>query len=137
MVILTALIVIGLLLPDDPVEDPVLSGSPAPGSPVTTDLRPSRQDIEARESVRGAAVTALRQGNQEGVIALLIQDDQEKYQAGYDISAEDMKMVAAAIDTATVTEETFRTAIYQTRIGDSDYSFMAVREGETWKLSGI
>ena len=48
-----------------------------------------------------------------------------------------MKMVAAAIDTATVTEETFRTAIYQTRIGDTDYSFMAVREGGTWKLSGI
>ena len=96
IVILTALIIIGLLLPDDPDEDPVLSGSPAPGSPVTADLRPSRQDIEERETVRNAAVSALRQGNQEGVIALLIQDDQEKYQAGNGISAEDMKMVAAA-----------------------------------------
>jgi hypothetical protein len=135
-VIFVALIVIGLLLPDDVEEDPVRSGSPA-GSPAGADLRPSRQDVEARETVRSAAVTALRQGDREGVIALLIQDDQEKYRAGYDMSAGDMKTVATAIDTATVTEETFRTAVYQTRIGEVDYSFMAVREGGTWKLAGI
>ena len=114
-----------------------MAGSAAAGTLAPADIRPTAQDVQARETARSAAVTALGQGDEQGFIALLTEADQEKYQSGTGLGTAGMNTLATALSTAKVTDETPRTALYETEIRGTDLSFMAVKEGKTWKLAGI
>ena len=107
------------------------------GSTVLADIRPSSGDVRAREETRSAAVHALREGSDNVLLPLLIEKDREKYGSALQLSAEEKTALAAAIETARITEENLRTAVYETRIGDTAYTFMAVKEGGSWKLAVI
>lgn len=131
------LIVIGLIFMVIPTGDPGRAGSATAGSLAPADIRPTAQDIQARETARSAAVTALGKGDEQGFITLLTDADQEKYRSGTGLGRAGMNTLATALSTAKVTDETTRTALYETEIGGTDLSFMAVKEGETWKLAGI
>jgi hypothetical protein len=128
------LIVAGLFLMDSPGEE---SGTITQGSIAPADIRPSAQDVTAREKVRNDVVAALRQGDAGMVISLMAADDREKYQSGLGLNAAGMATLATAIGSAEVIEETPLTALYETSIGGMAYSFMAIKEEGAWKLAGI
>lgn len=134
VLIFVLLVVIGLFLPDSPAEE---SGIAATVRTAPSDIRPSSQEVKAREKARTDTVAALRQGDASAVLGLLTEGDRVKYGSGLGLNAAGMATLATAISSAEVTEETPLTALYETSIGGSRYSFMAVKEDGAWKLSGI
>ena len=134
VLVFVLLVAVGLFLADSPEDE---SGAIYPGSITPADIRPSAQEVTAREKTRTDAVAALRQGDTVAVIALMTAGDREKYGSGYGLNAAGMATLATAISSAEVTEETSRTALYETSIGGTEYSFMAIKEEGAWKLAGI
>jgi hypothetical protein len=134
VLVFVLLVAVGLFLADSPGEE---SAAISPGSITMADIRPSAQEVTAREKTRTDAVAALRQGDAVTVIALMTAGDRVKYGSGHGLNAAGMATLATAISSAEVTEETHRTALYETSIGGTEYSFMAIKEDGAWKLAGI
>jgi hypothetical protein len=128
------LVAAAMLLPDSPAEE---GGTIPEGSIAPVDIRPSAPEVTAREKARTDAVAALRKGDAGAVIALMTADDRAKYGSGLGLNAAGMATLATAISSAEVMEENDRAALYETSIGGTRYSFMAIKEDGAWKLAGI